>query len=187
MARGIAQLRQRGIHRIHQLDERTHGWLGMLVSAARQTLQPDSTVTAAAIAYFALFSLFPLILLSIAIASFTLGPLMDQQLVVQEIEFIAPALGQLLGPNIAEIIRARGPVTMVALVSLIWSASNLIYMLTGSLVEIKKESPRQVRASKQEQVFYQLTMEITDLQTGLIAWTTQKERLRGASKPLVGW
>lgn len=61
------------------------------------------------------------------------------------------------------------------------------YMLTGSLVEIRKEEPRQVRVSKSEEVFYQLTIEITDLQTGLIAWTTQKERARGASKPVVGW
>lgn len=61
------------------------------------------------------------------------------------------------------------------------------YMLTGSLVELKKEEPRQVRVSKAEEVFYQLTVEITDLQTGLIAWTTQKERARGASKPVVGW
>jgi uncharacterized protein (TIGR02722 family) len=61
------------------------------------------------------------------------------------------------------------------------------YMLTGSLVEIQKESPRQARLSKQEQVYYQMTTEITDLQSGLIAWTTQKERLRGTSKPLIGW
>jgi hypothetical protein len=61
----------------------------------------------AAIAYFALFSLFPLTLLSISIASFSLGPLMDQQLIVQKLDFIAPALGQLLGQNIDEIIRAR--------------------------------------------------------------------------------
>ena len=61
------------------------------------------------------------------------------------------------------------------------------YMLTGSLVKITKNSPRQVRLSKQEQVYFQLTAEVTDLETGLIAWTTQKERVRGASKPLIGW
>lgn len=61
------------------------------------------------------------------------------------------------------------------------------YMLTGSLIEIRKEEPRQVRLSKGEEVYYQLTVEITDLQTGLIAWTTQKERARGATKPIVGW
>jgi uncharacterized protein (TIGR02722 family) len=61
------------------------------------------------------------------------------------------------------------------------------YMLTGSLVELRKDSPKGVRLSKQEEVYYQLTMEITDLETSLIAWTTQKERARGASKPILGW
>ena len=61
------------------------------------------------------------------------------------------------------------------------------YMLTGSLVELKKEAPKQVRLSRKEEIYYQLTIEVTDLQTGLIAWTQQKERARGASKPVVGW
>jgi membrane protein len=108
----------------------------MLAGAARETLKPDAAIAAAAIAYFALFSLFPLILLSISIASFTLGPLVDQQIVVQRLEFIAPALGQLLGQNIDEIIRGRGPVTSVALVGLIWSASSIFFTLTQTLNEI---------------------------------------------------
>jgi membrane protein len=132
----MAQLRQQGIRSAGRLNERTHGWLGILAGAANETLKPNSSITAAAIAYFALFSLFPLVLLSIAIASFNLGPLMDQQLIVQKLEFIAPALGQLLGRNIDEIIRARGPVTGVALVGLIWSASTIFYTLTQTLNDI---------------------------------------------------
>ena len=131
-----AQLWQQGLRHAQTLDERTHGWLGILAGAVSRTFRSDSTITAAAIAYFALFSLFPLILLSLAIASFTLGPWVDPQVVVRKIEFVAPALGQLLGPNIDEIIRARGPVTIVALLSLIWSASSLFYMLTGALNHI---------------------------------------------------
>ena len=61
------------------------------------------------------------------------------------------------------------------------------YMLTGSLVEISKQSGRQVRVSKEQDVYYQLTMEITDLETGLVAARIQKERMRTASKPLIGW
>jgi membrane protein len=129
----VAQLWQQGIRAAHVLNERTHGWLGMLVGAAREALKPDSAITAAAIAYFALFSLFPLTLLSIAIASFNLGPLLDQQLAVQRLEFVAPALGQLLGKNIDEIIRARGPVTIVALVGLTWTASTIFFILTQTL------------------------------------------------------
>lgn len=133
MAKELTQLWQKGIHRANRLNERTHGWLGILGSAATEILKPESAVTAAAMAYFALFSLFPITLLSIGIASFTLGPLIDPHLIVQRLEFLAPALGQLLGQNIDEIIRARGPITSLALVGLIWSASTIFYILTGTL------------------------------------------------------
>ena len=144
IARSIAQVWQQGLRSVRQLDKKTHGWLGMLAGAARQTLKPDSVIKAAAIAYFAIFSLFPLTLLSIAIASFSLGSLVDQHLIVQRLEFIAPDLGQLLGNNLGEIIQARGPVTIIALVSLVWSASTIFYMLTNTLNEawgIKRSRP----------------------------------------------
>src|SRR4030042_5700024 len=136
MARAFAQFRQQVIRSADKLNEFTHGWLGILVGAARETLKPESAITTAAIAYFAPFSLFPITLLSISIASFSLGHLMDQQFIVQKLEFIAPALGQLLGQNINEIIRARGPATAIALVGLIWSASTIFYTLTQTLNEI---------------------------------------------------
>ena len=132
----MAQLWQQGIRSAHRLNARTFGWLGMLAGATRDTLKPNSAITAAAIAYFAILSLFPLTLLSISIASFYLGSLMDQHLILQKLEFIAPALGQLLGKNIDEIIRARGPVTIIAAVGLIWSASTIFSTLNQTLNEI---------------------------------------------------
>jgi membrane protein len=133
MVSDMTQLWQRGKGSAQRLNERTHGWLGILAGATRAALKPDMAITAAAIAYFALFSLFPIILLSISIASFNFGPLMDHHLIVQKLEFIAPALGQLLGQNIDEIILARGPITGVALVGLIWAASTIFYTLTQTL------------------------------------------------------
>lgn len=118
---------------MRQIDQRTNGRLGVLTGAARQALMPDSVIAAAAIAYFAVISLFPLTLLSIAIASFSFGPAMDHNLIIQRLEFIAPALGQLLGKNIDEIIRARGPVTGVALIGLIWSTSTIFYTLNQTM------------------------------------------------------
>jgi len=132
----ITELRQQGALTANRLNERTHGWLSMLASAVQKTLQPDAAITAAAIAYFALFSLFPITLLSISVASFSLGPLMDEQLIIQKLEFIAPAIGQLLGQNIDEITRARGSVGSLALAGLIWSASTVFYMFTHTLNEI---------------------------------------------------
>jgi membrane protein len=113
-----------------------------LASAAKEALKPDSAIAAAAIAYFALFSLFPITLLSISVASFSLGPSMDRELIIQRLEFVAPALGQLLGQNIGQIIEARGPVTSIALVGLIWSASTVFYTFTHTLNEIWRVKQR---------------------------------------------
>jgi len=136
MVKLIARLRNQGIRTVRRINGRTGDWLGVLASTAKEVLKPETAITAAAIAYFSLFSLFPITLLSISIASFSLGPSMDQQQIIQELEFIAPALGQLLGPNIDEVIEARGPVSGVALVGLIWSASTIFYTFTHTLNEI---------------------------------------------------
>lgn len=130
------QLWRQGMRSAHWLNQQTQGWLGMLAGAVEQAIKPESVITAAAIAYFALFALFPFTLLSIAIASFSLGPLVDQHLIVQRLEFVAPALSQLLGQHIDEIILARGTVTSVALLSLIWSSSTIFYTLAYTLHEI---------------------------------------------------
>ena len=116
-----------------RINEWSHGWFGILFGAAREALKPDSVIKAAAIAYFSILSLFPLAIISISIASLFYGSSMDQQLILQQFEFIAPALGQLLGENIKEIFQARGPVTFVAVLVLVWSASQIFFALTSTL------------------------------------------------------
>lgn len=61
------------------------------------------------------------------------------------------------------------------------------YMLTGALVEMQKQTGAQVRVSKTELMYYQLTVDITDLETGIVAWSTQKEFAREMRQPLIGW
>lgn len=61
------------------------------------------------------------------------------------------------------------------------------YMMSGSLTEMKKTSPRQVRVSTQKLNYYKLTMEVTDLSSGELIWTEEQEFARQASKPLIGW
>lgn len=132
----LAQLRQQSTRSANRINELTRGWSWMLADAAKETLKPDTAITAAAIAYFALFSLFPIALLAISIASFSLDPSIDLTLILRRMEFIAPALGQLLGQNIDEIIKARGPITGFAFVGLIWAGSTVFYTFTHTLNEI---------------------------------------------------
>ena len=61
------------------------------------------------------------------------------------------------------------------------------FMVTGTLAEMKEESPRQVRVSKTKVNYYKLTVEVTDLQTAEIKWIHEEEFAREASLPLIGW
>lgn len=61
------------------------------------------------------------------------------------------------------------------------------YMLTGSLMEMESRSAREIRLSRKKINYYKLTIEITNLETGMIDWTTEREFARKASLPLIGW
>ncbi len=61
------------------------------------------------------------------------------------------------------------------------------YMLTGAFGEIQKKTGRQVRVSKKQDVYYQLTVKIIDLQTSEVVLSEQMSRMRTVSKPLIGW
>lgn len=61
------------------------------------------------------------------------------------------------------------------------------YMLTGTLRSIEKKQPKQIRLKKKVLQYYSLTLELSDLQTGLIEWTDSAEIVREASKPFIGW
>ena len=61
------------------------------------------------------------------------------------------------------------------------------YMLTGTLRSIKKVQPKQVRLKKKTYQYYSLNLELTDIETSLIAWTDSVEVIRESSKPFIGW
>jgi membrane protein len=132
----IEQAQETARELFHKADHRSHGWLGIIVSAVSQTLKPDTSISAAALAYYALFSLFPIILVTIFIASFPLLPFLNQHSILNKLEFVAPSLSSLLGPNISKIVATRGTVTIVALVSLVWSGSTIFNMLNQTMSDL---------------------------------------------------
>jgi len=127
---------QHWLARARSLGEHQGSPWGMLLGVLRQMLQFRTSLWAAAIAYFALLSIFPLTLLSIAVASYSLGPSADLELVIERLEFVAPTLGDLMSENLEGVIRARGSVSLVALLALLWSASAFVRALGGVLRDI---------------------------------------------------
>ena len=61
------------------------------------------------------------------------------------------------------------------------------YILSGTLRSIEKKQPKQWRLNKRELVYYSMTLEMTDLETGEIAWADDVEIARESSRPIIGW
>ena len=61
------------------------------------------------------------------------------------------------------------------------------YILSGTLRSIEKKQPRQWRLNKRELVYYSMTLEMTDLESGELAWADDVEIAREASQPIIGW
>jgi membrane protein len=125
-----------GETRLIWLNERTQGWLGILFWALYHTLSAKAYVAAASLAYFTLFSLFPLILLAVAIASLWLDPLTIEADILTQLEFVAPGIRALLGDNLVQIVSARRTITGLALITFIWGSSNVFWGVTRTLDEI---------------------------------------------------
>ncbi len=126
-------LRQKGEEGAVWLGNNGRRWTVLTGLALQRTFASDTGTVASSIGYYTLFSLFPLILLTIAIASLYVEPGVAQTELMDRLEFITPGLGELLGQNIQSIVRARAPVTGVALIILMWAASNIFAALTRAM------------------------------------------------------
>ena len=115
------------------LNSQSLGIPALLINTTRAGLSAEASLMAASIAYFALLSLFPLTLLTVALASIWLDASMAEAELVQRLEFIAPGLQQLLGENIDYVIQSRAPVSGLAFLTVLWSASNIFNIITRGL------------------------------------------------------
>ncbi len=61
------------------------------------------------------------------------------------------------------------------------------YILGGTLRSIVKKQPRQIRLTKKKLVHYSLNLELTNTETGAIAWADKVEIARESSRPIIGW
>jgi uncharacterized protein (TIGR02722 family) len=61
------------------------------------------------------------------------------------------------------------------------------YLVSGTISGMRSQSPDQVRISRKHTAYYKLTVEVTDLETGLLAWTDDAEFAREANVPIIRW
>ncbi len=101
--------------------------------AIQRFVDTRAAEAAASITYYALFSLFPLLIILIVAASFVLNSQDVQRWVMDFETQVVPVSQQLLEKNIQRIFELRGTVGLVALVGLSWSATSALAVLVRNI------------------------------------------------------
>lgn len=107
------------------VDRRLRGWPTLLIRTGLAFDQDDGALMSRSIAYYALFSIFPLLLVLVSFSSFALDPAEVQQLVRDFVQDNLPVVADLVQGNVEQILAARSTVGIIALVGLLWSASGV--------------------------------------------------------------
>jgi membrane protein len=84
-------------------------------------------------AYYGLFSLFPLLLVLISAGSFVLEGEEAYQQVISWVGEAIPISPELIGRNIQQVLQARGPVGLVGLAGTLWSATGFFNALARNV------------------------------------------------------
>jgi membrane protein len=107
------------------------GALGIFKDALDGFNQSKGGDVAAALAYYTMFSLFPLLLALIAVGSFFLEGERVKQEVVNAVMRVIPISRELIRSNIDQVLERRGTVGLAGMVGLLWSGTGVFTVLLG--------------------------------------------------------
>jgi len=108
--------------------------LWVVVEAYKRFLQDGAFELAAAIAYSALFSIFPLLLAIVAAAGLVVSEIDVRRAIAETLShYLPPATAEFVDRNIGETIRLRGTFGALAIVGLVWSATAVAATLRNAL------------------------------------------------------
>lgn len=108
-----------------RIDARCGGVLSILTEAARGFERARAAEAAGSMAYYAIFSLFPLMLVLVTVGSRVLENVQVQQQVLEAITGAIPVSRELVQQNIQRMLELRGAVQIVALLGFLWSATGV--------------------------------------------------------------
>jgi membrane protein len=122
-------MRQRAAGLYRRLNAATGGAPDVFRRAIARMDKVRVAEAAAAMAYYAIFSLFPLLLALISAGSFVMQ---DQDALRQVVDFVSnaiPVSRDLIETNIQSVLQLRGPVGIIGLLGLAWSGSGFFTAL----------------------------------------------------------
>jgi membrane protein len=119
----VEGLKQRGYAYFDRLDVRLHGIPSILADAFTQFNKARGAEAAASMAYFTIFSLFPLLLSIIAISSLFLESERIQLQVLELVRLVFPVAPGLIIDTINEVLEQRTAFGITGAVGLVWASS----------------------------------------------------------------
>ncbi len=112
------------------VDRHTDGSLHIFVDAVRQYGRLGASEAAAGLTFYAVFSLFPLLALSVTVTSLFIAEDKISNFLLSFLTPVFPVSRSLIDQNIRRFVDQRGTVSILGVLGLMWSASNFFGLLT---------------------------------------------------------
>ena len=106
---------------------------GIIRNAVRTFTEKQAAQASASLAYYTLFSIFPLLLVFIAAGSFFLDRNQVFNTVTQFVQQALPVSRQIINENLQQILKARGTAGIISILTLLWSASGMFTSLAYNI------------------------------------------------------
>jgi len=129
----IASLQSRVEVIFQRVNDLCGGRLGILKDAIDSFNEARGSEASAGMAYYAIFSLFPLLLALVAVGSLVLD---RQQIMAQVISLVSqvfPISRGVIKENLQQVVRLRGAVGLIGLAGAFWSATNVFTVLSRNI------------------------------------------------------
>ncbi|RME51324.1 MAG: YihY/virulence factor BrkB family protein [Caldilineae bacterium] len=105
----------------------------IVLTALRRFARLRAPEAAASLAYYALFSLFPLLIFLVVVGSFVLEEEQVRETVFFWLANLFPAASDLIARNLDFVIARRGPAGVTAIVAMLWSGSGAFTALARNI------------------------------------------------------
>jgi membrane protein len=129
----VWETRLKLVRRWVRLNARSNGWLGVGERTYKGFLAHQGNANAAAIAYYTLFSVFPLTLLLISLGSFVLNSQQAQEAALTAVGTYLPFATELVQRNIERVLELRGTASVIGVVGFVWAASGVFGSLSRAI------------------------------------------------------
>lgn len=114
----------------------------IIIQAVKNFINARGQEAAASLAFYAIFSLFPLLIIVVSVMSFLINEQLIKNFIIANITNIFPISQSLLLPNIEQVLQVRSGIGIVGVVALIWISTNFFHIMANNINLAWIDAPR---------------------------------------------